>query len=601
MKSFEFLSAIMKKFKSENIELSTSYQARAIFMGCSLGILFILLISRYAYLSLLPNDLRALLRQQGLRQFEVDVKLAPQRAPILDRQGRPLAVSVLQPSLFVIPKRIPTDLQTLKIVAKQIGISVDNLHSLSKTKKGFSWLKRKMTKSEFEKIGDISDWHDFLGFIDEPKRIYPEKETAAHLIGFVGLDDKGLEGIEKVYDKQLRGQESTVKVSRDARGRLTLITPNNAVKPEQATDPLNLSIDLSIQSFAEAALRQGVIKAQARGGSAVVMDIESSELLAIASYPTYDLNNPPDNQPEKRRFRPLMDALELGSVVKPVFIAAALDKGVIKPDEKLFCENGKLSLPGGKIRDDHPHGMLSIKEVIKYSSNICTYKIMQRLGRNSFYDAVIRSGLARNVGTGLPGEWAGHISPPDTWREMRFANMAFGQGIAISPLQMIHTLAILTGGGSDQNIRILTKPTAEKQNLVGPVLQYVTPKTSRIITEMMSSVVEEEGGTGSKASIPGVSVAGKTGTAQKFNTQTKSYSDRIASFVGVLPAENPKLAIVVVIDEPKVRPAYGGTLAGPVFSEIGFKTIQYLNSLGVLAINKNSEVSPMVKAESHAQ
>jgi cell division protein FtsI (penicillin-binding protein 3) len=279
-----------------------------------------------------------------------------------------------------------------------------------------------------------------------------------------------------------------------------------------------------------------------------------------------------------------MDALELGSIVKPIFIAQALDRGLVKPNDNIHCENGSYPVPGGKIRDDHPHGLISIGEVIKYSSNICTYKLMQKLGRQAFYETVVRAGLARTPGTGLPGEWAGYISKPSTWREMRFANMAFGQGLAISPLQVTRSLAMLAGGGKDRGVSILARnPENTPETAFEP--QYVTPETSRIVMQMMSSVVEEEGGTGSRARIPGVSIAGKTGTAQKFSQATKSYSERIASFVGVLPAEQPKLAITVVIDEPRVRPAYGGTLAGPVFANIGSKTIRYLNSLGKLAFD----------------
>ncbi len=542
---------------------------------------------RFSYLSFLPTDLHARLQTQASRQFETEVTLTPNRAEILDRNGRTLAMSVLQPSIFVVPKRIPKEKSVRKELADAIGVPVSQIDDLAKTNKGFAWVKRRIEPEVFQKLGDLSEYKEFVGVIEEPRRVYPEKELAAQLIGFVGLDNVGLEGVEAVHNGRLTGESINARVTRDARGRLTLITPNGAVKPERTTEPMRLSIDISIQSFAEEELKIGVQNARAKGGSAVVMDIETGEVLAIASYPTYDLNAPPKGEPERRRFRPLMDALELGSVVKPIFISQALDRGLIKPNDQIFCENGSYSIPGGRIRDDHPHGVISIGEVIKYSSNICTYKIIQKLGRQAFRETVIRAGFARAPGTGLPGEWAGYIAPAQTWREMRFANMAFGQGLAISPLQLTRAMATIAGDGRDKGVSILYRDP-KKQTQMGPGLQYIRPETSRIVTNMMASVVEEEGGTGGRARIPGVSVAGKTGTAQKFSQTTKSYSERIASFVGVLPAEKPKLAITVVIDEPQVRPAYGGTLAGPVFANIGSQAIDYMNSLGTLAFGLRS-------------
>jgi cell division protein FtsI (penicillin-binding protein 3) len=587
LKKQTFFTASPRLKKWFDAPMGTDFSLRLSILGWATALGFCLLVARYSYLSLLPTTMHARLKSQASKQFETEVTLTPNRADIVDRNGKPLAISIMQPSIFVVPKKLPKSAAERKQIAQQLGVPYKQIEELAKSKKGFAWLRRRLEPREFEAIGDLSGWKEFVGVIDEPRRIYPEKELAAHLIGVVGLDNTGLEGVEAVYNSRLNGEKIHARVMRDARGLLTLITPNGAVRPERTTEPLKLSIDVSVQYFAEEELRQGVEDARAKGGSAVVMDIESGELLAIASYPTYDLNDPPVDSPQRRRFRPIMDALELGSVVKPIFVAQAIDKGLIKPRDVIHCENGSYPVPGGKIRDDHPHGAISIGDVVKYSSNICTYKIVQKMGRRAFYETVIRSGLARAPGTGLPGEWAGRISKPDTWREMRFANMAFGQGIAISPLQITRALALISGGGKDTGVSILARDSDTKagSHNMSMEAQLIRPETSRVITEMMSSVVEEEGGTGSRARIPGVSVAGKTGTAQKFSQATKSYSERIASFVGVLPAEKPKLAITVVIDEPAVRPAYGGTLAGPVFANIGSKTIKYLNSLGKLAFD----------------
>ncbi|NBO37180.1 penicillin-binding protein 2 [bacterium] len=559
---------------------------RVVIFGCALATAGVLMVGRYAQLAVLPTNLNEKLRSRATKQFESEVTLLPPRAKIIDRSGRTLAVSVLHPSVFAIPKRLPADRAALEKIARVLKIPANTLVELRRTKRGFAWLRRHIPPAEFESMGDLQQWREFIGVAEEPKRIYPEKETASHLIGFVGLDNTGLEGVEAIYNSTLNGSPQVAKVTRDARGHITLTTPNGAVQPEPQSAPLQLSIDLSIQSTAEVALREGVLKARAHAGSAVVMDIQSGEVLAMASYPTYDLNNPPAGQPEARRFRPLMDALELGSVVKPLFIARAIDKKKIRANENFFCENGVMVVPGGKIRDTHPHGTLTPAEIIKVSSNICTYKIVQKLGRNGLYDALGAYGLIRSPGTGLPGEWGGRVNKPESWREMRFANMSFGQGIAISPLQLTRSMAILTGGGIDPGIRILAQGEGRDDfKLELPPLRVISAETSRTITDMMRGVVEEEGGTGRLASISGLSVAGKTGTAQKYDPKTRQYSERISTFTGVVPADQPRLAITVVIDEPQVRPAYGGVLAGPVFSEIGQKAINYLNSRGLIRLD----------------
>ena len=277
--------------------------------------------------------------------------------------------------------------------------------------------------------------------------------------------------------------------------------------------------------------------------------------------------------------------MQLGSVVKPMWISKALDIGVINPDTKVFAENGQMSLPGGVIHDTHSHGWITPEEILKVSSNIGAYKVVQKIGRELFYDSLMKIGFGRQPGTGLPGEWGGRIKKVNTWREMNFANMAFGQGFAISPLQLAHGLSIIVGGGIDHGVNLIAVDELKQREFVGPPLKYINSKTSKVIAEMMESVVEEDGGTGSPARIPGILVSGKTGTAQLWSSKEHSYSGRTAVFEGVIPSDDPKLAIVVVIDEAGVRPAYGGSLAGPVFAEIGKKTVQYLNSQGIFNVN----------------
>ncbi|WP_186647064.1 peptidoglycan D,D-transpeptidase FtsI family protein [Fluviispira vulneris] len=584
LKKSTFRKSLFQKvkdyFNPHKIHTVPNFLKRAHTMGIIFFVLLSLILIRYAWITILPTQLREKLVSTGTRQFETTVTYSQPRATITDRNGKVLGVSVPRPSLFILTKRMPEDNETLKKVSKQLNIPFNELLNYKSDKRNFIWLKRQMSQKEFNTLGSLKKWQNFIGVVDEPKRIYPEGETAAQLIGFVGADGNGLEGIEQVYNSRLKIKKTRVDVLRDARGRLVIVTPNDASKPAQNVPNLKLSIDLSIQQFTEQALKVGAINAKAKGGSAIVMDVTTGEVLAIASYPTYDLNNPPNNNPAARRFRPVMDAIELGSVAKPMWIAKALDLKLITKNTLFDVRGGRLALPGGRIRDDHPMTTLDTQGVLRYSSNIGMYKIVQKMGRETFYNALMQVGFGRSPSTGFPGEWKGRIHKPESWSEMRFANMSFGQGFAISPLQLIHGLSIMVGGGVDRGVNLLATDPKKESDFVGPPLEYISKDTSRLISKMMGNVTEES----NAGRIPGVLVGGKTGTAQIWSTKTNSYSERTAVFEGIIPANNPKLAIVVVLDEVKVRPAYGAKLAGPVFSEIGRKTVHYLNSQGVFSV-----------------
>ncbi len=577
-------------FNYKKIKKFPHYHFRAYLMGWMSCICLILILSRYAWIGFFPTPLRSKLIQTGSRQFETNLSLAHPRATITDRNGRVLAVSVSRPSMFLLTKRMPRDREALNKVSQQIQVPIETLLAYRKEKRNFIWLKRQMSQTEFLKLGSLKKWQGFIGIIDEPKRIYPEKDIATHLIGFVGSEGHGLEGIEKIYNSRLNIKPVTAEVMRDARGRLAMITPNDASKPDQQVPQLVLSIDVSIQEITQNALRRGVLRTMAKGGSALVMDVKTGEILSIASYPTYDLNNPPENNPSARRFRPVMDAIELGSVVKPMWIAKGLDMGVIEPASKIFAEYGKLALPGGVIHDTRAHGWLTPAQIIKVSSNIGAYKVVQKIGKENFYDALMKIGFGRQPGTGLPGEWGGRIRTAQSWREMNFANMSFGQGFAISPLQLAYALCLIVGGGIDRGVNLIAVDGNREKNFVGPPLRYIQNGTSTLIAQMMKAVVEEEGGTGSFARIPGILVAGKTGTAQIWSSKDQSYSGRTAVFEGLLPADDPKLVVVVVLDEVTVRPVSGGALAGPVFAEIGKDVVQYLNSQGIFKVTPYENV-----------
>ncbi len=579
-----YFAKLITYFNPHKLNLHPDYQKRAYVMGAVTAALIVFILLRYAWISFFPTELRDQLISAGTRQFESQITLTQPRAMITDRNGYPLAISVPGTSIFLLTRKMPKDTKELTEVSERLDIPLQTLENYAKQKKNFIWLKRQLSFSEMEKIGNIKKWGQFIGTADEPRRIYPEKNLASQLIGFSGADGNGLEGIEKIYNDRIKAKPTKAEVSRDARGNYVISTPGLASKPDSVPQNLQLSIDIAIQDFTEEALAKGVRKAKALGGSAVVMDVQTGEVLAIASYPTYNLNKPQHSSANSRRFRPVMDAIELASTVKPIFIAKALDLGVITPRSIIYAENGRMQIGRRFIHDTHKNGWLTPEEILKVSSNIGTYKIAQKMGREEFYKALMNVGFGRTPSTGLPGEWAGRIHPPSTWSEIRFANMSFGQGFAISPLQLARSYTILGGGGVDHGIHMLKK-TGPNKNEIGPELEFVNPKAAKQTIRMLEAVTEEPGGTGRQARIPGVLVAGKTGTAQIWSNKTKSYSERTPVFAGILPSRNPKIAVVVVLDQAQVSNPYGGPLAGPVFAEIGEKTLNYLNSRGLFSFD----------------
>ncbi len=389
MKTNYYNKSLFEKIKDyfdpRKVKIKYNYQKRAVAMSLIFLAAIIAILTRYAWLTVLPTDLRARLLVKGTKQLETSITLSKPRATITDRNGKVLAVSVSSTSLYILTKKMPQDEETLKLVAKQIHVPLKDLLSLRNDKRNFVWLKRQMTNNELVAIGSIKKWKNFIDIVEEPKRIYPEKDIASQLIGFVGADGIGLEGVEKIYNARLTEKPIKVDARRDARGRVVIDTPNDASKPAQMLPNLKLSIDISIQQFTQQALREGVIRAKAKGGSAIVIDVTTGELLAIASYPTYDLNNPPMNDPEAKRFRPVMDAIELGSASKPMWIARALDLGVIQPSTIFDVRGGAMNVPGGVIHDDHPVNFnLDTQGVLRYSSNVGMYKISLKAVRSEY-------------------------------------------------------------------------------------------------------------------------------------------------------------------------------------------------------------------------
>jgi cell division protein FtsI (penicillin-binding protein 3) len=521
------------------------------------------------------------LKSLGERQAQGELSLLPVRGDIYSRNQEPLALTIDVDSVYAHPQKIGHKKELAREVAPVLGLGSRALLKQLEAGNRFVWLKRHVTPHEKKRLLnlDLSAVH----FTKENKRFYPNREIAAHVVGFAGLDCQGLEGIELHYDAALAGTPGFPAGQRDGRGRLI---PLSGVEWLRSTKghSLILTIDEAIQYHVEEGLRKTVMAWKAKGGQAIVMVPRTGEVLALAAYPTFNPNEFGKYDPSAMRNRAITDCFEPGSTFKAFVAAAALEEGVATPGDLIFCENGSYQYGGKVIRDDvHEYGWLTFKQVIQYSSNIGASKIGQTLGKDSLYKYIRKFGFGERTGIDFPGEAQGLVRLPYGWSKIDGAAICFGQGVLVSPIQLAAAFSAIANGG------LLMKPHLVKRivNDDGAVIREFQPEvrrqvlsksTAATVTSILQEVTQE-GGTGVEARLSGFSVAGKTGTAQKVDPFTGRYSSKhsVASFVGFLPAENPQLTILAIIDEPRGI-SYGGVVAAPLFRQIAS---QCVHSLGI--------------------
>ena len=518
--------------------------------------------------------------RRATRQHRQTVTLVPQRGPILDRNGALLASSVNVPSVFMRPRQLTaTDLTKLPQLAKALDVPLAMLRAKVNGSQKYVWLKRHALPQQAQAAGALG--MTGVGELDEPRRFYPHGELAAHVLGFVNVDSQGLAGLERRLDKQIRGESQEVEVARDAHGRVFHKVAFD-MKPLEGAR-IELTLDAHVQQVTERELAAGVQAAKARAGAAIVLNPTTGEILALANYPTFNPNDPTDRLgPEwknRARNRILTDPYEPGSTFKGILAAIALDRGVVRPGDRMFCENGNYRYANRVIHDVHGHGWLTMAEAIQYSSNICATKIGDRLGKERYYQGLREFGFGQRSGVELPGEEPGLLRNVSTWARIDLATHSFGQGVSVTPLQLASAFGAIANGGTLMHpflVRRVEAPTGEvlHETEPTPVRRVIKPETARVATAVLRRVVEEKGGTGIKARIEGYPVAGKTGTAQKVTPGARGYSGKyIGSFVGYLPADAPRAVILVMIDEPAGR-GFGGTVAAPVFQKVGLAVMK---------------------------
>ena len=516
-------------------------------------------------------------RRQAAQQSESTIKLDPRRGAILDRNGRPLALSVNAESLYAVPPEIRNPERTATELARTLGLDAagrrDVLAQLQKNR-AFVWVRRKLDPPTARAVRALQ--LEGLDFLTENRRYYPNRDLAAHVLGYVGVDNTGMSGIEYAFEEQIRGRAAKVIVRTDARRR-----PLGAIeRPSTEGQTVVLTLDQSIQHVAERELDRAMVETGSLAGEVIVMVPRTGEILAMANRPTFNPNRFNAYPSSRWRNRAVVDTYEPGSVFKIFTAAAALQEKVVDPDEVLDCGGGVIDVAGTEIHDHAVFNQLTFRDVIAHSSDIGAIRVAQRLGRENFNRYLRDFGFGAATGVDLPGESTGLLRPTSKWSALSLASLSFGQEVGVTALQLATAVGAVANGG------YLMKPLVVRQveDSTGAVVRQMHPQavrrvlepaTARLLTGLLEGVVRN--GTGRKAAIPGYTVAGKTGTAQKVGPSGHySMVDHVASFVGFVPAAAPALVVLVSLDSPRGPANEGGDVAAPLFARVAERALVQL-------------------------
>ncbi len=557
-------------------------------VGFCFLLVFALIAGRAFYLQVLSQPDW---QRRAERQHQKLITLTPQRGTIFDRNHEELALSTEVDSIYAEPRKVSNPAGQARALAKVLGLSSRELKAKLSSKKNFVWLKRQAPPSESDQVRKLQ--LAGIHFTREHRRFYPNSEIGAQVVGFTGVDPKGLEGIELQYDSLILGQGGIMEIERDALGR-GMGAGDHLVQEGRRGSDLVLTLDRNIQYIAEKELAAGVKKTNSSAGTALVIDPSTGDILAMASQPDYNPNSFKHYRPNHWRNRALCDTYEPGSTLKVFVMAAALNEGVVHSGQKIDCEKGSFWVGGRVIHDHHPYEKLTVEEIVKFSSNIGSAKIGKALERERLYNYLRDFGFGAPTGIDLPGEVGGLLRSPSRWFELDLAAISFGQGLTVTSLQLARATAAIANGGNLMSSDLVRKVIDNQGQVVEErrprtVRRVVSESVARKVARMMA-MTTEKGGTGTLAAVPGFKVAGKTGTAQKVDPVTGGYSadKRVASFVGFVPVEDPRLVVLVVLDEPQGK-TYGGLVAAPVFSRIASQALRYLK----VAPTEDSFQSPL--------
>ena len=555
---------------------------RSQFIVACIALGFIGLVVRAVYVQVVGN---AFFIKQGTVRFERQLDIPANRGRILDRNGLILASSVPMPSIWASPEEMDTDVTQLKALAVLLDMPLNELQKkVSDTKRRHVWLRRQMDDATGKKIKELGIHGIYTTM--EYKRMYPQGEAAAHVVGFTNVENTGQEGVELTFNTHLGGKNGTRRVIKNGQGHV-IEGIGDLVPPEEGKD-LQLSIDSKVQYFAYQRLREAVVQNKAAAGSVVVLDAQTGDVLALANYPSYNPDKRSNLNGAQLRNRALTDTFEPGSTMKPLIIGLAMEKGLVKPETMIDTSPGKVSMYGMTVTDAHPHGVLSVSEVIQKSSNIGTVKIAMKMPPKDMWDMYSQVGFGQKPQVPFPGAVAGRLRPYKSWRPMEQATMSYGYGLSTSLFQLAQAYTMFARDGE----MVPTSLIKHQDKLAG--VRVISAEHATQVRNMLH-LVTGAGGTAPKAQTMGYSVGGKTGTAHKLEGKKYAEKKYRGFFVGMAPIEKPRIVVAVMIDEPSNGHYFGGEVAAPVFSQ----TVQ--QTLRMLEVQPDMAVKPQVVAKAEAE
>jgi cell division protein FtsI (penicillin-binding protein 3) len=556
-------------------ESVSRYRSRALVLTGCLVLLLGAIVVRLGYLQIVRHDELARLAE---RQYSKTIPLRPERGQILDRNGYALAVSAPVESVYALPGKIADRGAVASALAPHLGERARDIEQRLTSDRPFVWVKVKIPPAAAEAIRTAR--LPGIGTVPEALRFYPSRELAAQVLGFVGRDDKGLEGIELAHDKSLAGEAGMALVERDALGREMTGQPTILKAPTPGTG-LVLTIDATVQYLAERELDAAWRSTGAKAGMVLIMDPRTGEILAMAMRPTFNPNAYQVATAEQWRNRAVTDPFEPGSTFKAILAASALEDGVVKPGDRFYGEQGVINIANRTIHDWKKYGWLTFQQVLQFSSNVGAIKVGLQLGRERYYRHVTEFGFGSLTGVGLPGESRGQLRSPERWSGLSLASISIGQEVSVTGVQMLAAFGAIANGGRLMRpyiVRAMLDRNGHEVRRTEPeaVRQVISPQTAATLSDILTSVVAE--GTGHKAVVQGYPVAGKTGTAQKPDPVTHVYSRKpgVLSFIGFVPSSAPRLVILALLDEPKTV-VWGSEAAAPIFAAVAAPVLRHLD------------------------
>ena len=546
---------------------------RLLFMFASFLAVLAVISGRLIYVQGINSD-RFVAMAADQRQRKIEIQ--PQRGSVYDRNGAELAISLDMKTIFANPRFISDPKAAAAAMAPILGLDPGAIETKLTTKRGFVYIARQVDPASAAKVKALGI--PGVDMVADSKRFYPSDQLAAHVVGFVGSESQGLAGLEGRFQKLLAGTPGEMLIERDPQGR-AIPSGHSFYKAPQAGDDLILTLDREVQFAAESALQNAMSAYSAKGGSIIVMRPSTGEILALANAPTFNPNDVRSSVPDQRKNRALVDVYEPGSANKVITASAALEAGVVSPDDVISVPD-HFKLGSKTFHDAHPHATedLTFSQVIQQSSNVGTIKVAQRLGKEKLYDYLVRFGYGKPTGLDFPGEAPGILPKPQSWWETSMGTIPIGQGVAVTGMQIVSVFATLANDGvavqpkliaatvDAQGRRVATTPSAKRR--------VIKSETALTMAKILTGVTQEKHGTGHLAAIPGYEVAGKTGTAQKPLPGGAGYGGYVASFIGYAPAGDPQVVVGVILDEP--TPIWGGYTAAPTFKEVMQFTLRHL-------------------------